>query len=198
MNGLNDEVRTLIGVTLSEPQAAARRLMSINPPMQARWLGLAFVSVVTLLLMRLMLLSVPEGELTPLGMIMGHPIGGVAIQAGSILLMAVAMAYAGRIFGGRGRFEDALMLTVWIEFILAMLSAVQFVLLLVLPLGGALLSLVAIGLFVWLMVNFTAVLHGFTRLWAVLAGMVATFVVLVLTLALLLAVLGIAPPSGIF
>jgi hypothetical protein len=198
MSGLSDELRSLAVQTLTEPQAAARRLIVLGPPVQARWLGLALVSVLTLFVMKLTLMTLPDDELSPLGAILRHPIGGVAVQAGSILVMAMAMAFAGRIFGGRGQFEDALLLTVWIELILTMLSAVQFLLLLILPLGGVLLSFVAVGLFIWLMVNFTAALHGFTRLWAVLVGMIATFLVLALTLALIFAFLGITPPGGPF
>ena len=54
-------------------------------------------------------------------------------------------------------------------------------------------AFLAVGLFAWLIVQFAAALHGFTNLWAVLAGMIATFFLLAVVTALALALLGVDP-----
>ena len=186
-------IRNLIGLTLSDPKLAARQLMAMNLPAEVRWLGLVLVAVLTILVMRLTLLVLPADGMSPFGLLLSDPVTGFAVQVGSILLVSAAMTGVGRVFGGRGRFQNALLLMVWTEFLLAILAGLQFVLLLILPLAGVILAFLAVGLFVWLIVQFAAALHGFTNLWAVLAGMIATFCLLVIATALILAFLGIDP-----
>ncbi|MCX8510037.1 MAG: hypothetical protein ORN49_14375, partial [Rhodobacteraceae bacterium] len=115
------------------------------------------------------------------------------IQAGSILLIAAVMTFAGRLFGGGGRFMDGLLLVVWLEFILTVFAAIQFLTLLALPVLGVILSLLSIPLFLWLLVSFAAALHGFRTLLWVLLGMVGAFVLTVVVLAFVMALLGIDP-----
>ena len=187
------QIKLLIRLTFADPKTAARQLITMNPPAQARWLGLALVAVLTILVMRLTVLLVPAEEMTPVGIALRNPVSGFAIQVGSILLVAAAMTGAGRVFGGRGQFQDALLLMVWTEFLLAIIAGVQLVLLMFVPLAGVVLAFLAVGLFAWLIVQFAAALHGFTNLWAVLAGMIATFFLLAVATALVLAILGIDP-----
>lgn len=187
------QIKLLIRLTFADPKTAARQLITMNPPAQARWLGLALVAVLTILVMRLTVLLVPAEEMTPVGIALRNPVSGFAIQVGSILLVAAAMTGAGRVFGGRGQFQDALLLMVWTEFLLAIIAGVQLVLLMFVPLAGVVLTFLAVGLFAWLIVQFAAALHGFTNLWAVLAGMIATFFLLAVATALVLAILGIDP-----
>ncbi len=187
------QIKLLIRLTFADPKTAARQLITMNPPAQARWLGLALVAVLTILVMRLTVLLVPAEEMTPVGIALRNPVSGFAIQVGSILLVAAAMTGAGRVFGGRGQFQDALLLMVWTEFLLAIIAGVQLVLFMFVPLAGVVLTFLAVGLFAWLIVQFAAALHGFTNLWAVLAGMIATFFLLAVATALVLAILGIDP-----
>ena len=187
------ELHLLLSLTLRDPQAAARRLLALRLSDQVRWLGLALVAVLTLIVMQLTLMTMPQEEVVSFGQIVRNPVTGFVIQTGSIIAVAAAMAFAGRVFGGRGLFPDALLLMVWMEFVLSVIAAIQFVLLLILPLAGLILSLVALGLFVWLLVNFAAALHGFTNLWLVLAGMIGTFFALAIIAALVMAALGIDP-----
>ena len=187
------QIMVLIRLTFADPKATARHLIAMNPPAQARWLGLALVAVLTVLTMRLTVLLLPTDEMSPVGMALRNPLSGFAIQVGSILLVAAAMTGAGRVFGGRGQFQDALLLMIWTEFLLAIIACVQLVLLMVAPFAGVVLAFLAVGLFAWLIVQFAAALHGFTNLWAVLAGMIATFFLLAVVTALALALLGVDP-----
>ena len=192
MNASTD-LTALIGLTLSDPKSVGRQLLAMKLPAEVRWLGLALVAVLTVLVMRLTVVLVPSDPMSPFGLALSNPVTGFVIQAASILLVAAAMTAAGRVFGGGGRFGDALLLMVWIEFILAILAGVQLILLVILPLAAVVLAFLAVVLFVWLIVQFAAELHGFTNLWAVLAGMIVTFFLLAITTALLLALLGIDP-----
>ena len=53
------------------------------------------------------------------------------------------------------------------------------------PLAG-LLEIASVVIFLWLLTNFVAELHGFQSVWKVLAGVLLTFVVMVIVLTVLL------------
>ncbi len=189
------DLKLLVGETLRDPQAAARRILAIGLPAQAGWLGLALVSVLALLMLRVTLLAFGGGDemLNPAGSAMRHPVGGALIQAGIVLLTAIVMAWAGRLFGGRGRFQDALFLVVWLQLVLVLVSVIQFTALLVLPPVGGIIALLSIPLFLWLLVSFTAALHGFSNLFLVLLGLIGAFLATAILLAILLTLAGIDP-----
>lgn len=191
---LGDEVPQLVVATLKDPQAAARRLISRQVPGQAIWLGLALVSVMSLMVLQLSLMAV-EGEqpVNPAGVAFRQPVTGTIFQAFSILLIAAIMTFAGRVVGGKGMFRDALLLVVWLEFILTLLAVVQLAALLLIPFVGVVLSVLSIPLFVWLLVSFTATVHGFQNLLLVLLGLIAVFVLTAVAIAIVLVALGIDP-----
>ncbi|NCM97616.1 MAG: YIP1 family protein, partial [Rhodobacterales bacterium] len=82
-----------------------------------------------------------------------------------------------------GRFDEALILVVWLQFVLLGLQAVQLVAYAVAPLLADLIGLATVALFFWLLTNFVAELHGFKSLGLVFVGVLATLVVMVLGLA---------------
>lgn len=191
---LGDEVPQLVFTTLKNPQAAARRLIAKQVPAQAIWLGLALVSVMSLMVLQLSLMAVGDGQmLNPAGSAFRQPVAGTIFQAFSILLIAVVMTFTGRVCGGKGRFMEALLLVVWLEFILTILAVVQLVGLLLIPIVGIVLSVLAVPLFIWLLVSFTATVHGFKNLLLVLFGMVGAFVLMAVALAIVLVAIGIDP-----
>ncbi|MBC7142708.1 MAG: hypothetical protein H5U18_11250, partial [Rhodobacteraceae bacterium] len=49
MSGLVDLLGDLARQTFRDPQGAARRLIAIDPPMEARWLALLLVGVLAVL-----------------------------------------------------------------------------------------------------------------------------------------------------
>lgn len=184
----------LVTETLRSPQTAARRLIALDPSMEARWTGLFLVAVLALLETRLALLIMPGVGAGPAFPWVGDPWIGIPVQIVSLLIIAAAMAWVGRGFGGTGNFPDALLLVAWLEFLLTLAQAIQIVALLVVPPLGALIAIAALVLFLWLLVQFTAALHGFTDLLKVFIGMVVSFIVIVTLLAILLTMLGIVPP----
>jgi hypothetical protein len=202
VNGLQAFIWSLMVETLRAPQSAARRLMAMNLPMEARWLGLVLVAVLALLVSRA---SVPFIGTEDIGPVMSkardmsralatHPWIGVPVQVVSLLAVAVAMQVIGRLFGGTGRFADALLLFVWLEFMMALLQGLQLLAVLAIPVLGALIGLVSYGLFLWLMTQFITALHGFSSPVRVLVGMVASFFVIILIASVLMLLFGIVIP----
>ncbi|MCV2873076.1 YIP1 family protein [Defluviimonas sp. WL0050] len=194
MTGLPALVTDLVMETLRSPREAARRIIALDPPMEARWIGLLLVSVLALLETRLGGLVLPLDDQPPIFALAADPVLGVPFQVLSQLVIATAIAWIGRIFGGTGSFADALLLIVWLEFMLVLAQAVQLVALVLVPPVGMLIAFVAIGLLIWLLVQFTAALHGFTNLALVVLGMVVSFLVIITILSMVLIMFGVAPP----
>ncbi len=194
MTQLNALTVYLTAETLRNPQEAARQLIALDPPMEARWIGLLLVSVLALLETRLGMQIVPLDGQPPLFALASDPVLGVPFQVFSALLIAGSIAVIGRIFGGTGQFADALLLTIWLEFIVILAQAVQLVALALLPPVGLLFGIAAIGLLIWLLVQFTAALHGFTNLVRVGLGMVVSFLAIITILSFLMMLLGFTPP----
>lgn len=194
MTHLPAMITYLAAETLRNPREAAGRIIALDPPMKARWIGLLLVSVLALIETRLGMLIVPLNGQPPLFALASDPLLGVPFQVFSQLLIAGSIAGIGRIFGGTGRFADALLLTVWLEFMLILAQAVQLAALFLLPPVGLLFGFAAIGLLIWLLVQFTAALHGFTNLVLVGLGMVLSFLAIITILSFLLIMFGVTPP----
>lgn len=183
----SSDLKTLVTATFRDPASAAGWLIGLGLPLPVRWMALILAVSVSALLAWLstQLFPMPAGEGVPLYDLTRQPLVLAGIQLLAILLAAGLMAGVGRAFGGKGSFEDALLLTVWIEIVLLLVQAAQIVLSLALPGLAGILGLVAIVLFLWLTVQFAKALHGFQSglkvflvliLTAFLAGFVLSFV----------------------
>lgn len=191
-----DDLKPLLGQTFRDPESVARALMAARLPMPARWMGLMLAVTVSALLAWLSsrLFPLPEGEVEiPVLALTSQPLLLAGIQLFAVLLAAGLMAGVGRMFGGKGSFEDALLLTVWIEFVLLVVQTVQIVASLVLPGLSGILGVAAIALFLYLTVQFTKALHGFTSGIKVLLGIVGTAFVAGFALSFIAAALGLLP-----
>ncbi|NKX46084.1 Yip1 family protein [Roseicyclus persicicus] len=178
--------------TVSNPREGAETVLALGLPRQALWLAFALVIVLSMILGDLlyMLADLPADEaLTgPLG---ASPVVMGLLQAGFLYLMAHAMARIGQAFGGTGRFEEALALVIWLQFIFLCVQVVQLVAVLVVPPVAGLITLLAMGLFLWLLVNFVATLHGFTSLGMVFVMTLLSAFAILFLLSLVLTMLGL-------
>ncbi|WP_265499927.1 Yip1 family protein [Paracoccus beibuensis] len=190
-----DDFKLLARRTLSEPENAARWLIAQNWPLQARWMALVLAVSVSGVLAYLSTLAfpVPEGEGTAVLGLSRQPLVLAGMQMVAIVLGAGLMSGVGRMFGGHGRFEDALLLTVWIEIMLLIVQVAQIVLSLALPALAGILGIMAVALFLWLTVQFTKALHGFSSGPKVLLVMLATLLAMGFVLSFILAAFGLMP-----
>ena len=191
MIGLPALVTDLCLETLRTPRAGVRRLLEMDLPMEARWLGLLLVTVLSVFVTGLSLLVLPPGSEPGLLLLLADPFVGVPSQALSLVVAVAAIAGIGRVFGGRGGFADALIVIVWIEFLMTLTQMAELAVMMVVPPAGALLAFAVVAWFLWVIVNAIAELHGFRNLILVFLGLAGGFVVVVVALALLLSGLGI-------
>lgn len=190
-----DELKALIGLSFRDPAGAATVLLRQGWPIQARWMALiAAVSISAMLAwLAAALFAAPVQEDAQVVLLSQQPLVLAGMQLMAIVLAAGLMSGVGRMFGGQGRFEDALLLTVWIEVLLLVVQVVQLVLSLVLPSVAGLLGIAAMGLFLWLTVQFTKVLHGFRSTPKVAIGLIGTALAAGFILSIIAAAFGILP-----
>lgn len=187
---------TLMIETLRDPQGVARRLIAADLPVQARWMAAALVAVLAVIGLKLALWIAPEAEPTVFTAL-GDPRFGLPVQFTSVLLLSIVMVIAGRVQGGAGQFLDALVLVTWIEFLMLAAQVLQIFSLLILPPLSMMISIASLVLFFWLMVQFTAALHGLTALGRVFLALVAGFFAVLFLVAVLAGLFGFTPqPTG--
>lgn len=183
------DLRGLVRLSFTEPEAGFRAVQALNLPMDARWMlvGAAVLSGVVLAY----LLPVMAGQADEIP----SPMTATAIQAGMNLVAIMLLTLVGRMFGGTGRFEDAVLLVGWLQLLMVGLQAVQVVAMLIIPPLGGLVLILAIAAFFWLFSGFTCALHGFqSRLLVLLGGFGALFAV-AFVLSFVMIILGIQLPG---
>lgn len=196
MSGAFDQMVALMAVTLRTPQAAARTVMHYPAPMQARWLALLLIAVVSALLVHLAFALQPPEAQAVFGPLMSSPIRTTGLQWLMLVIATGLMTQIGRWRGGHGTFPEALSLVVWLQMVLMLVQLAQLVLLLVLPPLADLLGLASMVLFLWLLTQFTCALHGFRQPWLVFLGIVVTAFVLMMMLSVALALILAPMPGG--
>ena len=182
----------LVKLTLQRPREAAAVIMRVPLPLQGRWAALALMAVLSAFLMQAVagLMPAPLGPdgqpLRPVG-----PFFWAGMVATGMVLTALMVFQVGRWRGGRGELPDAVILIAWLQFIQLLVVLAQIIVLVLVPPLAPVLEIVGVVLFVWLLVNFVAEMHGFRSLGLVLVGVVVTFVGAVFGLSLVLMLLGV-------
>ena len=185
-------LQALVALTLRDPRAAARILMRVPLSLQGRWIALALMAVLSALLMQVMgsLLPAPTGpegeELPQVG-----PFFWAGMVATGMVMSALMAHVVGRWRGGKGELPDAVILIAWLQFIQLLVVALQIGVMLVLPPVAAVLEVAGVLLFLWLLVNFVAEMHGFRSLGLVFIGVLLTFFGFVFVMSLVLMMLGV-------
>lgn len=182
--------------TVTDPREGATTVLSFAPARQALWLMFALVVVTSLIMGEIVALLTDfsaDGAMT--GPFEQSPLMLGLVQAAFLFLMIHVIHRVGRFFGGTGSLEETALLVIWLQFIFICLQVVQIAALVIIPPVAGLITILAIALFFWLLVNFIAVLHGFTSLGMVfLATLFVAFGCLIL-LSMILSALGLTVPT---
>ena len=179
--------------TVTNPREGASTILSFAPPRQALWLMFALVVVVTMFLGGVVSLLMPPPP-DPAMQVPPSILG--LVQGGLLLVMVVMITQIGRAFGGTGRFEEALLLVIWLQFIFICVQVLQILAMLILPALASLILVLSLALFFWLLVNFIAELHGFQSLGQVFVMVILSAIGFAIVMSLFLAILGVPAMEG--
>jgi hypothetical protein len=187
----------LVRETVANPREGATTVLSFAPERQALWLMFALVIVLSLLMRELVafFMGFPlDGPIT--GPMQSSTLMLGLVMAGFLYLTMHAVHRIGRFFGGTGSFEEAALLVIWLQFILICVQVIQIAALFIMPPLAGLITIAAIGLYVWLLVNFIAVLHGFSSLGMVFVATLLSAFALLFAFSVVLSLLGLAVPAA--
>lgn len=190
------EFVALLRLSVTDPTEAARRVLAFDLPRPVLWQALVvavIATVVPLVLTLRVLLARFGGAIDPQSTEFLVSLGAMPFTAAlTQLLLAAVLAHAadriGRAFGGRGTFDGALHVVVWIQTLLAAFVLAQLVALLVLPFLAGLLSFAGLAAFLWASTNFLTVLHGFQSRAKVFAMMILSLIVIDFLMSLALTI----------
>ena len=178
--------------TVKNPREGATELLSLGIPREALWPALVLVVVLSILLAQMTSLLVTGG----MGMA-GMPVGPAAtgfIQLLLLVVMVFSIFWIGRSMGGTGSFEETILLVAWLQFVMVCLQVVQAVALLILPPVAGLIGIAGLVLFLWLLTNFVAVLHGFSSLIQVFLMILVSAFGIAFGLSIILTLIGVTVP----
>ena len=178
--------------TVSNPRDGAAVILKLHLPMRALWLAFGLVIVLSMFLGETvaLLMGPPDQAAMPPEM-MVSPITMGVIQAAFLFLVAHGIARIGQLFGGSVDFQGALALIVWLQFIFLVVQVIQLAAMLVVPPVAGLITILAMGLFFWLLVNFIATLHGFSSLGLIFVMTILTAFGFVFVLSIVRTMLGL-------
>lgn len=183
----------LISLSIREPAALLAALRRMGMGTRESWQAIIFAAAAGAILSWMVLRIVADGEIGAMGQIAAQPMVMAALQVGAAALFATLATRVGRLFGGTGRFEDALLATAFIEVSMLAVQVPQLLLSLLLPVFGSILSMLAFGLYFLMAVQLIRAIHGFRNPLLVALGMLGTVFVAGFVLSLLAASLGILP-----
>lgn len=183
------DIIALARLSLADPEKGAATVVALNPPLPARWMLMVFAVLSGVVLAYL--LPALGGRLSDAP----SPFMAVALQGGANLLAVGLIARVGRLFGGQGRFEDALLLVGWLQLLMVGAQLVQVLAMIVLPPLAGLVMIAAVALFFWLLTGFICALHGFESRFVVLMGVFGTLFAVAFAVSFVLILLGIELPG---
>ncbi len=178
-------ISALVRETLSRPREAAARLLAMNVPDDARWLGFVIVVVLSVILGQISVMAMGEGGFA------GGMLFMAMFQTSILLGMVVAVQGIGRAFGGTGTFPDTLLLIAWLQFVMLVFQFAQLVALFIIPPLFGMIAVAALVVFIWMLTQFIMVLHGFTSALRVLIGIIFSFFGVAMLMAIVLSMLGV-------
>lgn len=188
----------LIGMAIrsvSNPREGAAEVLSLGVPRSALMTIMALVVVLSslLALMTNLMVQAAGGEVPPGPF--SDPIAIGAMQFALLLLIVFAIFWIGRSFGGTGSLEEAMLLVAWLQFIMVCIQVVQTLFFAIMPAVASLIGILGFALFLWLLTNFVAVLHGFRSRAQVFVMIIVSSVAIVFAMSLVLILLGIEVPT---
>ncbi|MFY0691298.1 MAG: YIP1 family protein [Paracoccaceae bacterium] len=173
------QILNLMKLTITNPREGATTILSFSFGRDVLWMIMALIVVSSGVLSRLAsMLAPPSGAPELTAQFLTSPLLSAIVVLGVLMIMVICTHFVGRGFGGTGEFNESLSLVIWLQAIMLMIQVVQLGVLLISPFLASLIGFGSVALFLWLYVNFVAVLHGFTSIPLVLVGiMVSMFAV---------------------
>jgi hypothetical protein len=187
----------MVRKTVLAPRAGAAAVLRFGFAPVVGWLALLLMAVASTILTHLSFAMMPAEARDIWSVAMGSPIRTAMLQWVVLLISVHAIHKIGRLMGGTGKLDGAVVLVAWLQFILLCVQLVQLFVQALVPALSDMLGVFGLVLFLWLLTNFTAELHGFKRLALTFFGILITIFGVAILLGIVFALLIGAPPAGV-
>lgn len=195
-NGWLRPARHLVLQTLTDPRAAARRVIGFGMSYMEALAATAVVASTAMILSSLIFLTRGPGPNEAANAMMSAPVLGALSYLGMTAGLAAVAVGVGRLFGGTGDFAAGLVLFAWFQAMTVILQVVQLVLSLALPAMALFSGLLLLGWMPWALAQFICVLHGFRSVLKVMGLGAISLVGVLFLLAILLTIAGVTLPGA--
>ncbi len=185
-----------VWISLIEPAEIAAKVLTMRFSRDVMWTAMALIAVLNVLLLAVFQLLAPTGVLMQDQVVSLSPFSYVAIIGSFLALLAVMLVQAGRILGGTGTLDGALMLIIWFQAISLTLEIIQVGLLLISMHVASLFGMISLGAIIWVIVNFINVLHGFGNVGKTVFVIAMALIATGFGMLFVMALLGVSPPVG--
>lgn len=174
-------------LSVADPRGGAREVLRLNLQTGERLGLLALVAILNVLAVELFVGLTADAPDPFIAAFINQPAAFAGMQLGGMLLMSALIHGVGRMFGGQGRFAEAVDIVIWLQAILLVLQVGQVVAMVILPPLALLFGLASIGVLLWMLPQFVAELHGFRSAFVTFLGMVGTAAIFLVVLSLAVA-----------
>ena len=195
MSGEYQTLMRLVGLSVRDPSEAARQLTARQFERSTLWMALLLVSILSVLLLALSNLLFPVAM--PEGVVPMTPLTYGIVVAASLVMMVFALHWTGRMMGGKGAFDQTMVIVIWLQVVALFVQLAQIVAMAILPALSGLVSLAGVFVLLWCLINFINVVQGFDSL---VKSAVTFFVGLIgigFGLAIILMMIGVTVQAGI-
>ncbi|MCK0143733.1 YIP1 family protein [Aliiroseovarius sp. F20344] len=178
--------------TVPEPRKVARDLFALGLSREFLWTALLLMVVLATAMSVVADIVFPINDQL-MGPVLSNPATLGMIEGAFMFGLTIAIYAIGRMMGGQGSLENAIMTVVWMEFIFLGLQVATLLLTAIAPAMAALLMFASVFIFFWVLSHFTAENHGFQSTGLVFASILACMVLAVFALSFVLVLLGVEP-----
>jgi hypothetical protein len=182
--------------SIVNPREGAEEVLALGIPREALGIILLLVLILSIILGQITTLIVAGAAGVTVEGPLANPIITGMLQFALLLIAIFGIHFIGRGFGGKGSLGETVLLVAWLQFIMVCIQVVQTALMLVVPPFASLLGIAGLVLFMWLLTNFIAVIHGFRSLGQVFVMILVSLFVLAFVLSILLTLVGVAVPGA--
>ncbi len=191
----------LLGMALQsipEPRKIAREIQALRYPRAVLWQVFALFEVLSMAIgVAISVLYPPAPELlaaiseNPVLAITTKPVLAGMVGASLLVITIFAIYWVGRSFGGTGRFDQAILTVLWLQFVMLIAQAAMLVLAIFAAGLAAIVNVSATVLMFWILSHFIAEMHGFKSVGLVFLMIILTIVAMLVGLAVILALIGV-------
>ncbi len=175
--------------TIPEPRKIAVEIQALRYPRVALWQLFALFMVLStgIGVMASILFPVDPSMAGPL---LSNPILMGIIESSVLVITVFIIYWAGQVFEGTGRFDQALLTVLWLQFVILFVQLAVLILAIFAPGMALMMNVFGVGLTFWILSHFITEMHGFRSAGMVFAMILLTILGLILGLTMIMTVIG--------